>query len=122
MEEQNPENEGLFERIKTYLQLRARLAILSSAEKIAEFYAAMVSNMILLLCLLMTFVFASLALAFYLSEVFESTWCGFLSVSGLYLLIALIVQLIREKVIEKPLMDSTVKKFFGKKREDEYGK
>lgn len=122
MEEQTPENEGLFEKVKEYIQLRTRLAVLSSAEKIAEFYAGLVSNAILLLCLIMVFLFGSLALAFYLSEIWHSTACGFLCVAGLYVLLALITQLIRKKSIEKPLMDSAVRKFFAKKGDDEYEK
>lgn len=122
MEEQQLKDAGLFERVKEYIQLRTRLAVLLTAEKVAEFYAGLASSLILLLCLLMAFLFGSLALAFYLSEVFNNTWCGFLCVTGLYLLIALIVQIIKKKLIEKPLMDSTVKKIFAPKREDGYGK
>ncbi|MFM6976799.1 MAG: phage holin family protein [Sphingobacteriaceae bacterium] len=122
MNEQRPKEEGLFERIKEYIQLRTRLAVLITAEKIAEFYAGLVTNIILLLCLVMAFLFGSLALAFYLSELFNSNWCGFLCVMGIYLLLALIIQLIRKKSIEQPLMDHTVRKFFAEKNEQDYGK
>lgn len=122
MEEQEAEKEGLFERINTYIQLRTRLAILSTAEKAAEIYAKLLSNLIVLLCLVIAFLFGSLALAFYLSEVLENSGGGFLCVGGLYLLLAILVLIIRKKSIEKPLMDSAVRKFFSDKTEEDYGK
>lgn len=121
MEEQQRGKQGLLEQLKAYVRLRMRLALLVTVEKIAEFYAELVTNLILAICLVMAFLFGSLALAFYLAEVMHSTWCGFSCVAGIYLLLALVVQLIRKKTIEKPLMDKTVKKIFAERRE-EYGK
>ena len=118
MNEQRLKEEGLFVKIKEYIQLRIRLAVLLTAEKAAEFYAGLVTNIILLLFLVMACLFGSLALAFYLSELMHSNTAGFLSVMGLYLLLALIVQLMRHS-IEKPLMDQTVRKFFTEKSEDD---
>lgn len=120
MEEQQAAKEGLFEQIKEYLRLKTRLALLLAAEKAAEFYAGLVTNFILSVCLLMAFLFGSLALAFYLAELLGNTSLGFLCVTGIYLLLAILVQLIRKKYIEKPLMDSTVQKIFAE-RKDEYG-
>ena len=115
MGNQETEQEGLFERIKEYVQLRIRLAVLVSTEKAAQGYASVVSNAVLAIFLVMAFLFASLALAFYLAERLNSTWCGFLSVAGIYLLIALIYQLSKKKMVEKPLMDRAVRKFLAEK-------
>jgi polyferredoxin len=117
MENQQTEQEGLFERIKEYVQVRIRLAVLVSTEKAAEVYASLVSNLLMAIFLVMAFLFGSLALAFYLAERFKSTWCGFLCVAGIYLLIALFYLLLKKKMVEKPLMDQAVRKFLAEKGE-----
>lgn len=117
MENQEIEQEGLVERIKEYVQLRIRLAVLVSTEKAAELYASTISNLILGVFLLMVFLFGSLGLAFYLAELLGSHWCGFLCVAGIYLLLALIFQLLKKKMVEKPLMDQAVRKLLAEKGE-----
>jgi hypothetical protein len=119
MEEQKPAEENLFEKIKAYVQVRVRLAVLNSIEKTAEIYASLISKLIVSLFLLMALLFGSIALAFYLAEIYQSNWCGFLCVGGLYLLIGIFILLIRRKSIEKPLMDQFVKKVLASKNEED---
>ncbi len=119
MEEPRPDEGNVFDKIKTYVQVRVRLAFLSGIEKAAELYAKLISNTILLLLVFMLLLFSSLALAFYLSALFQSYWCGFLYVAGIYLLASVIVALIRKKIIEKPLMDQFVQQMLGQKDEVE---
>ena len=121
IEEQQAGTESLIEKIKEYVRVRTRLVLLLTAEKITEFYAAMVANLLVAVGLVMAFLFASLALAFYLSEIFKSTWAGFLCVAGIYLFLAILLQLIKKSAIEKPLMDKTIKNFFAE-RGNENGK
>lgn len=119
MEEPRPDEGNLFEKIKAYVQVRIRLALLNGVEKGAELYAKMISNSILVLVLFMLLLFCSLALAFYLSELFQSYWCGFSYVAGIYLLVCIVLLLIRKKFIEKPLMDQFVQQMLGQKDEVE---
>lgn len=119
MEGQRPGEENLFEKISAYIQVRIRLALLSSIEKTAAIYAGLVSKLILTLFLFMALLFGSIALAFYLSEVWQSYWCGFLCVAGIYVFLGLIVLLIRKKTIEKPLMDQFVKNVLATNTEED---
>ena len=119
MEEQKPDQqENLIEKIKIYIGLKSRLAVLSTVEKVAEFYAAAVSNIVVLLCLLMMLIFASLGTAFWLNDVLNSIWLGFFWVAGVYLLFFIIVIFIKSKWIEEPLMDRLVRKMLAEKIEE----
>ncbi len=121
MEEQKPDQENLIEKIKIYIRLKSRLAVLSTVEKVAEFYAAAVSNILLTLCFLMMLIFASLGTSFWLNEVLNSTWLGFFWVAGVYLLFFIIVIFIKSKWIEEPLMDRLVRKMLAEKIEEKDG-
>jgi hypothetical protein len=121
MEEQKPDQENLIEKIKIYIRLKSRLAVLSTVEKVAEFYAAAVSNILLTLCFLMMLIFASLGTAFWLNEVLNSTWLGFFWMAGVYLLFFIIVIFIKSKWIEEPLMDRLVRKMLAEKIEEKDG-
>lgn len=121
IEEPQAGTDTLIEKIKEYVKARTQLALYITAEKITEFYASVVANLVVAAGLIMAFLFASLALAFYLSEVLKSTWAGFLCVAGIYLILALLLQLIKKSAIEKPIMDKTVKSFFAE-RGNENGK
>ncbi len=121
MEEQKPDQENLIEKIKVYIGLKSRLAVLSTVEKVAEFYAAGVSNILLTLCLLMMLIFASLGTAFWLNEVLNSTWLGFFWVAGVYLLFFIVLIFIKSKWIEEPLMDRLVRKMLAEKIEEKDG-
>ncbi len=119
MEEQKPDQqENLIEKIKIYIGLKSRLAVLSTVEKVAEFYAAAISNIVLVLCLLMMLIFASLGTAFWLNEVLNSNWLGFFWIAGVYLLFFIIVIFIKSKWIEEPLMDRLVRKMLAEKIEE----
>ena len=56
---------------------------------------------------------ASLALAIYLSGIFESYTLGFLSVGGIYILLLLIVYLAKDNLLESRLLEKISQVFFN---------
>lgn len=106
MEDTN--EEGLFEKVKIYLQLHSRLYVLQATEKVARLYAAFVGHVAVLACLLMAFFFGSIALAYYLADYWNNVAAGFLTVMGLYLFLALLFMLFKKPLIERPLIDKTI--------------
>ncbi|MBK0369641.1 competence protein [Flavobacterium agrisoli] len=68
---------------------------------------------LILLCLSMVMLFASIALAFALSELFNSYTYGFLAVGGMYLLVTLLLSLIKDKMVEGPILEKFSEIFFN---------
>ena len=87
--------------------------------KLWLFKVAMKSTTMLLKVLLMAvffmffLLFASLALAIYLSGIFESYTLGFLSVGGIYILLLLVVYLAKDNLLESRLLEKFSQVFFN---------
>ena len=87
--------------------------------KLWLFKVAMKSTTMLLKVLFMAvffmffLLFASLALALYLSGIFESYALGFLSVGGMYILLMLVVYLAKDNLLESRLLEKFSQVFFN---------
>jgi hypothetical protein len=114
----NSTKENFFERVKAYIQVRIRLSALIATEKLAHFYAGLVSKLMVLLCLALAFLFGSLALAFYLGDVLNSVEGGFLAVMGLYVILAALILVLKKPLIERPLIDKIIKNVLGNSTEE----
>ncbi|MDB5121426.1 MAG: hypothetical protein JWN56_2644 [Sphingobacteriales bacterium] len=120
-EEENDE-QSLIDKIKEYVNLRIELAKLSAVEKGSKLFATIVTDSIIGLLLVLTFVFASFGLCFYLSEVIGNTYVGFFIVAGFYLLIGLIIYAIKDSIVEKRLANRVITKVFKDRNESIYEK
>ena len=122
MEELKEKDNGLVSNIKEYVNIRKDLAMLTVAEKSSTAAAGAVAGGILGVLALFVVFFGSLTLGFYLSEVIGNTWAGFLIVTGIYLLLALIIFFTQENMIKKPIENSIIKKIFKERNETTYEK
>jgi len=64
-------------------------------------------------CVLMVMLFLSISLAFCLADYFSSYAVGFLCVGCIYLIVSLLLIVMRDKVIEGPLLKKFSKLFFN---------
>jgi hypothetical protein len=67
---------------------------------------------LVLILTILAFLFGSLALGFYLSEVLNNSYGGFLIVAGIYLLLAFILNFLKGKYLEKKIINIVIEKFF----------
>jgi hypothetical protein len=87
--------------------------------KLWGFKVAMKSTTLILkfilisICLLIFLLFASIAGAFALGEVMNSYALGFLSVAGIYLVFAILLFLIKDKIVEGPILQKFSDIFFN---------
>jgi hypothetical protein len=82
--------------------------------KVAMKSTTMILKFILIsICLLIFLLFASIAGAFALSEVLNSYALGFLSVAGIYLIFAILLFLIKDKIVEGPILEKFSDIFFN---------
>lgn len=110
MEEPNKETPPpILDQLKEYGEIRLKLAKLRAIEGGTSVAASMIADVVVILCSVMAFIFASVTLAFYLAYKFDSLWEGFACVAGIYLLIAVVVKL-NKKRLEKPIINALIQK------------
>ena len=114
--EENKEKklEDIFLDAQDYLDTRIEHAKLSAVEKGSKVISDFITNITVIVFFAIAFLFASITLGLYLSEVLESYTAGFGCVAGIYFLLSIIVFLTKDKYIEKFLINLFIRKYFDK--------
>jgi len=105
---------GLLAELREYVLLRVELFRAKGLEQGAKLFADLVTNTMVLVCFLLSFLFGSLTLGFFLSDTLSSIPLGFGLVVAFYILVAIIAFLMRHSFIEKLLVNFTVRKLLDK--------
>ncbi|WP_131537453.1 phage holin family protein [Pedobacter nototheniae] len=114
--------EDLVEDAKGYVEARIEYTRLYLVEKASKVFADLVTSTAVIVCFILAFLFGSVTLALYLSSVLHSYAGGFGCVSLIYIALAIIVYLTKDKYIEKAIINVAIRKYFDKladKEEDE---
>jgi hypothetical protein len=109
MEELN-KVEKLIGHLKEYTETRLDLAFLNAQDRITDIISSLVSSIIGAVLTIFIVLFASLGVALWLCQHFQSSFIGFLFVAGFYLVTMLLVMVNREKWIKFPLINVLIKK------------
>lgn len=99
--------EGLIDNVSKYVETRVELLKIEVKEDLARLLAKVFLMMILTLFFILFVVLASMGLAWYLGALVKSMVGGYLMVSGMYLLLALISLIFRKEInrlLEKQLL------------------
>lgn len=123
MQENKEKNiEALIEDAKDYIDTRVEYTRLYLVEKVSKIFADIVTNVTVVICFMLAFLFGTFTLALFLSDVLGSYARGFGCVALIYVLLALIVYYTKDKYIEKAIINFTIRNYFNKladKDEDE---
>jgi len=111
MEEPKETPPPIIDQLKDYAETRIKLAKYQAIEGGSTILASMIADVVVIFCVVLAFIFASITLAFYLAFLFNSLWQGFACVAGIYLLIAIVVKIYR-KNLERPLVNAFIHKIF----------
>jgi len=111
MEEKKDKPASIIDQLIEYLDTRFKLAKYQAADNGSAFVASVVTDIVIFLCAVLAFIFASLTLAYFLGDVTGTTWKGFGIVGILYILIAAAVKY-KRRSIEKPIINALIKKIF----------
>ncbi|MEH3113687.1 phage holin family protein [Pedobacter terrae] len=114
--------EDLVEDAKGFLEARVEYTRLYIVEKASKIFADLVTSTTVIVCFILAFLFGSVTLALYVSDLLGSYAGGFGCVSLFYILLAIIVYLTKDKYIEKAIINIAIRKYFDKladKEEDE---
>jgi hypothetical protein len=112
MEETFTKVEELAEHVKEYVNNRIAGVKLSTAEKSSAVIANIMARLIITVVFVFFIAFASVAAAYLLAKLTGELYWGFLIVAGIYLLIALVVWGLRERILRMPIMNSMLQQLF----------
>jgi hypothetical protein len=98
--------QAYFEKSASYYKLWSFKVIMKSTTVILKFT-------LILLCVSMVLLFGSVAAALAIGNYFGSYAIGFLSVGGMYLIATILLFLIKDKVIEGPILEKFSEIFFN---------
>ena len=112
-EELKENTEAIQENAKAYLETSI------AYYKLWGFKVAMKSTTLILkffliaVCLLIILLFVSIAAAFAIGQFLGSVALGFLAVAAIYLVLALLLFLVKDKIIEGPILEKFSEIFFN---------
>ena len=91
MEEQKETPPPIIDQLKEYAETQIKLAKYEAIDRSSSFLAGFITDMIVAVSFVLTFLFLSLAAAFALSNLLCSYWAGFGCMALIYLVIAIII-------------------------------
>lgn len=114
--EPNKKTPDIAEQIMEYLDTRIKLGRYKAIEKFTGIFAALVTSAFVIICGLLAFLFASVTLALYLSAITGSYWEGFGIVTLIYLFLAIVVNLVKDRFLEPSIVNMLLGKIFKTKK------
>jgi uncharacterized membrane protein YdbT with pleckstrin-like domain len=109
MEKVFNQTEGLVGQIGEYVEIRMEEVKLDVMDKSSTVMASVISRALVFFLIVFVVLFASTAVAFVLGEIWGRIWLGFLVVSGLYVVLALLAWGTKERTIRIPIFNSLLK-------------
>ena len=119
MQETFANAEELAEHVKEYIHNRMDAVKLDTAEKTSKVAALVIAAVTVAVFIFSFLFFASVALAFVFSNVTGSLAWGFLIVGGIYLLLGIIIWLLKDRIIQLPIMNALLQQLFRDEDEDD---
>lgn len=117
MEDTFAKAEELAQHVKEYINNRMDAVKLSTAEKSSKLAATVIASVVVAMFFVTFLFFASTALAFVFSRLTGELYWGFLIVAGIYLLLGAVVWVLRERILQLPIMNALLRQLFT---DDEY--
>lgn len=96
--------------IEEYIEDKVDLIKLKASEKAGSVASGIIVGLVVARLVLFILIFLSFSAAFAISQATGKYYLGFLIVAGFYVLVAVVVILLREKLITMPLINSFLKK------------
>ena len=119
MEDTFAKAEDLAEHVKEYINNRMDAVKLNAAEKSSKLAATVIASVVVAMFFITFLFFASTALAFVFSKLTGELWLGFLIVGGIYLLLGAVVWLLRDRILQLPIMNALLQQLFTDDEDEE---
>jgi hypothetical protein len=112
-EELKENTEAIQENAKAYIESSIAYYKLWGFKVAMKSTTLMLKFFLIALCLMIVLLFISIAGAMALGDFFHSYPLGFLSVAGIYLVLALLLFLVKDKIVEGPILEKFSEIFFN---------
>ena len=113
MESKTTNVEELFQKVKTYADVRLNLLKLQAINKISGFMSAAITIVIMCVLFLFVLICITIGLALLIGNIAGNGYVGFFAVAGLYFIIGLLLFFLRRKLIKAPISNKLIKSFFN---------
>lgn len=120
IDEKLKEAEIIFEEVKKNAELRIALLKLDTIHYVAKLSANLITNIFTLICILLAFLFGTVTLGFFFSDLFSSYALGFGGLTLFYALVALFVAMTKTNFIESVIINFTVRKFLNTRGNEDH--
>jgi hypothetical protein len=111
MEPEKETARPIADQLKDYAETRFKLLKYEVIERSTSIIADIIIEIVIIISLVLTFLFASFTLALFLADVLHSYWQGFGCVALIYLLIAVLI-MVGKRTFERPIINAMVRKLF----------
>jgi len=103
-------------QIKAYSELRLALFKVEVTEKVSKSMGALVANILVASIALFVLLFSSIVCGFYFSDYFGSFTKGFGVVALFYIVLVIIVLLVKNSLIAKPITNAIITSIFEEEK------
>ena len=114
MENNTSTIEKLFKQAEEYTKTTVELVKLQAVDKAADVVSSLLSQIIVSIVIVLFVFLVNIGLSFWVGELLGKVYFGFLAVSGFYLLVAIILYSVRDKVIASPIRNFIIIKMLKK--------
>ena len=112
-EELKENTEAIQQNAKAYIESSLAYYKLWGFKVAMKSTTLMLKFFLIALCLMIVLLFISIAGALALGQLFNSYPIGFLAVAGIYLVLALLLFLVKDKIVEGPILEKFSEIFFN---------
>ncbi|WP_298397496.1 competence protein [Flavobacterium sp.] len=112
-EELKENTEAIQENAKAYVESSLAYYKLWGFKVAMKATTLLVKFLLISICLMIVLFFVSIAGAMALGQLFDSYPFGFLAVAGIYLVLALLLFLVKDKIVEGPILEKFSEIFFN---------
>ena len=114
MENNTSTIEVLFERVEDYTRTTIDLVKLNAVDKTADVLSSLLSRLTVSIVFVMFGFLVNIGLSFWIGELVGKIYYGFFIVSSIYLVLAIVLYIVKDKVLKMPISNFIIAKMLKK--------
>ncbi len=107
--------ELLYEKAKRYTETSIELYKLQAVDKSADIASSIVSSLVIGLAVAMFMLFLNIGLSLLLGDYLDNIYLGFFIVSGIYLILAIVLNIFKKDLVKIPITNLVIGKLLTSK-------
>ncbi|RIA08748.1 hypothetical protein OE09_0570 [Flavobacteriaceae bacterium MAR_2010_72] len=108
--------EMLYEKARKYTQTSLDLLVLNTIDKSADVLSSLASRVFIALAVAMFTLFINIGISLFIGKLLNEYYLGFFIVSGFYFIIAGVLYVFKDKLIETPIANLIIAKLLKSKK------